>query len=155
MAVVEPGKVAHGGTYCGNVVAAAAASATLEILETRPILEDIFARGCELMEGMDQILTRAGVPHVVTGVPSMFSLLVGREEIPTDYRSYCANDFVLCTELLDGLIERGIMVDDDPREPWFMCAAHSAQDVAETLNAFEDTVKSLGVRATKHLALAA
>jgi glutamate-1-semialdehyde 2,1-aminomutase len=155
MAVIEPGNVAHGGTYCGNVVAAAAASATLEILETQPIFEQIFARGQELMQGMDEILTRAGVPHVITGVPSMFSLLVGREEVPTDYRSYCDNDFELCTELLEALIERGISVDDDPREPWFMCAAHSVEDIAETLNAFEDAVKSLGGRATKPLALAA
>jgi glutamate-1-semialdehyde 2,1-aminomutase len=107
------------------------------------------------MDGMDEILTRAGIPHVMTGVPSMFSLLVGREEIPTDYRSYCANDFELSTQLLDGLIERGIMVDDDPREPWFMCAAHDAQDVAETLNALEDTVKTLNLHPTKALALAA
>ena len=155
MAMVEPGKVAHGGTYCGNVVAAAAASATLEILETQPIIENIFARGQELMDGMDQILTSAGIAHVVTGVPSMFSMLVGRDKIPTDYRSYCANDFDLSTELLEGLIERGIMVDDDPREPWFLCAAHNADDVAETLNAFEDTVKAMGSRATKPLARAA
>lgn len=155
MAVVEPGKVAHGGTYCGNVVAAAAASATLEILETQPIIENIFETGRELMTGMDQILTRAGIPHVITGVPSMFSLLVGRDQIPTDYRSYCANDFELCTALLDGLIERGIMVDDDPREPWFLCAAHNAEDVAETLNAFEDATKALGAYATKPLARAA
>jgi glutamate-1-semialdehyde 2,1-aminomutase len=155
MAVVEPGKVAHGGTYCGNVVAAAAASATLEILETQPIFENIFETGRALMDGMDQILTRAGIPHVITGVPSMFSLLVGREQVPTDYRTYCANDFELCTALLDGLIERGIMVDDDPREPWFLCAAHSAQDVAETLNAFEDATKALGAYANKPLARAA
>ena len=155
MAVVEPGKVAHGGTYCGNVVAAAAATATLEIIETQPIIENIFARGQELMTGMDQILTRAGIAHVVTGVPSMFSLLVGRDQTPTDYRSYCANDFELSTHLLEGLIDRGIMIDDDPREPWFMCAAHSAEDVAETLNAFEDATKALGVQATKPLARAA
>jgi glutamate-1-semialdehyde 2,1-aminomutase len=155
MAVVEPGKVAHGGTYCGNVVAASAAAATLEILETQPILEGIFARGRELMQGMDYILSRAGIPHVVTGVPSMFSLLVGRSETPTDYRSYCAGDFDLAAKLLDGLIERGIMVDDDPREPWFLCAAHSAQDVSETLNALEDTIKALGVSVTRPLARAA
>lgn len=155
MAVVEPGKVAHGGTYCGNVVAAAAATATLEIIETQPIIENIFARGQELMTGMDQILTRAGIAHVVTGVPSMFSLLVGRDQTPTDYRSYCANDFELSTQLLEGLIDRGIMIDDDPREPWFMCAAHGAEDVAETLNAFEDATKALGVQATKPLARAA
>jgi len=155
MAVVEPGKVAHGGTYCGNVVAASAAAATLEIIETQPIIENIFARGQELMTGMDQILTRAGIAHVVTGVPSMFSLLVGRDQTPTDYRTYCANDFELSAQLLEGLFDRGIMIDDDPREPWFMCAAHSADDVAETLNAFEDATKALGVQATKPLARAA
>lgn len=143
MAVVEPGKVAHGGTYCGNVVAASAANATLEVLETEPVFETIFHHGQLLMAGMDAILTRAGIPHVVTGVPSMFSLLVGRDQVPTDYRSYCENDFELSTALLEGLIARGIMVDDDPREPWFMCAAHDVADVDETLNAFEDTVKAI------------
>jgi glutamate-1-semialdehyde 2,1-aminomutase len=67
MAVVEPGRVAHGGTYCGNVVAATAAAATLEILETQPVLETIAANGQRLMAGIDEILTRAGVPHVVNG----------------------------------------------------------------------------------------
>src|SRR5690606_8578929 len=48
MAVVRPGNVAHGGTYCGNVVAAAAACATLKIIETEPVIETIFRRGREL-----------------------------------------------------------------------------------------------------------
>ncbi len=56
MAVVEPGRVAHGGTYCGNVVAATAAAATLEILETQPVLETIAANGQVLMRGIDEIL---------------------------------------------------------------------------------------------------
>jgi glutamate-1-semialdehyde 2,1-aminomutase len=143
MAVVEPGKVAHGGTYCGNVVAAAAANATLEVLETEPVIETIFATGRELMDGIGDILTRIGIPHVVTGVPSMFSLLVGRDTPPTDYRTYCKNDFDLSTRLLDGLVARGVMVDNDPREPWFICYAHSAQDVAETLTALEDAAKTI------------
>ncbi len=155
MAMVEPGKVAHGGTYCGNVVAAAAANATLEVLETEPIIESIFARGQELMTGIDDILTRTGIPHAVTGVPSMFSLLVGRDTPPTDYRTYCENDFDLSTQLLDGLVARGVMVDDDPREPWFMCHAHSAQDVAETLTALEDVAQAVAGQGRRALARAA
>jgi glutamate-1-semialdehyde 2,1-aminomutase len=143
MAVVEPGRVAHGGTYCGNVVAAAAACATLEILETEPVIETIFARGRELMDGMHDILSRAGIPHAVTGVPSMFGLMVGHDEAPTDYRSYCATDFTLYAELAKELIERGVMTEDDPREPWFLCYSHSAQDIAETLTAFEDAVRAV------------
>ena len=68
LAMVEPGRVAHGGTYCGNVVAATAAAATLEILETQPVLETIAANGQVLMQGIDAILSRVGVPHVVSGV---------------------------------------------------------------------------------------
>ncbi|HXF62336.1 MAG TPA: guanitoxin biosynthesis PLP-dependent transaminase GntE [Caldilineaceae bacterium] len=156
MAVVEPGKVAHGGTYCGNVVAAAAACATLEIIETEPVIETIFARGQELMDGMHDLLSRAGIPHVVTGIPSMFSLMVGSDQMPTDYRSYCANDFTLYEKLAEALIGRGVMTEDDPREPWFLCYSHSAQDVAETLTAFEDAIRTVtGKRPAKTLALAA
>jgi glutamate-1-semialdehyde 2,1-aminomutase len=143
MAVVEPGRVAHGGTYCGNVVAAAAACATLEVLESEPVIETITARGRALMDGFHDILERAGIPHVVTGVPAMFGLMVGREEPPSDYRSYCANDFTLYAALAEALIERGVMTEDDPREPWFLCYSHSTQDIAATLTAFEDAVREV------------
>ena len=141
MAVVEPGRVAHGGTYCGNVVAAAAAAATLEILETQPILESIFANGRVLMDGIHAILSRAGVPHVVNGAPSMFSVLLGKDEPPTDYRTYAEFDAELFGKLGGALIERGVLVDDDPREPWFMSYSHDADVIAETLSRFEDAAK--------------
>jgi glutamate-1-semialdehyde 2,1-aminomutase len=158
MAVVKPGKVAHGGTYCGNVVAAAAACATLEIIETEPVIETIFARGRELMDGMDGILSRAGIPHVVTGLPSMFSLMLGRDTVPTDYRSYGENDFTLYKHLAEALVGGGVMVEDDPCEPWFISYSHSAEDIAETLTVFEDAVRAItGPRrsAEQRLALAA
>ena len=69
MGVVGYGQVAHGGTYTGNTVGAAAANATLEILETQPVIESIFEQGQKLMDGFDEILTRAGIPHHMTGLP--------------------------------------------------------------------------------------
>jgi glutamate-1-semialdehyde 2,1-aminomutase len=143
MAMVEPGRVAHGGTYCGNVVAATAAAATLEILETQPVLETIAANGQVLMRGIDEILTRAGVPHVVTGVGAMFSVLLGKNEPPVDYRSYAEFDADLFGLLGGALIEGGVLVDDDPREPWFLSYSHDAGVIAETLQIVEDAVKSV------------
>ena len=143
MAMVEPGRVAHGGTYCGNVVAATAAAATLEILETQPMLETIVANGQVLMRGIDEILTRAGVPHVVTGVGAMFSVLLGKNEPPVDYRSYAEFDAELFGLLGGALIEGGVLVDDDPREPWFLSYSHDAAVIAETLQIVEDAVKSV------------
>jgi hypothetical protein len=43
----------------------------------------------------------------------------------------------------DSLIARGVMPDPDSREPWFLSAAHSEADVAETLNAFEDAINEV------------
>jgi glutamate-1-semialdehyde aminotransferase len=40
-----------------------------------------------------------------------------------------------------GIIKRGVMPDADGREPWFLCYALSEEDVSETLNIFNDSVK--------------
>ncbi|MCS6828914.1 MAG: aspartate aminotransferase family protein [Caldilinea sp.] len=143
MAVVEPGRVAHGGTYCGNVVAAAAAAATLEILETQPVIETIFANGRRLMEGIHTILRSVGAPHVISGVPSMFSVLLGKDEPPTDYRSYAEFDAGLFGVLGAELIRRGVLIDDDPREPWFLSFSHDAAIIDESLNIIEDAAKAV------------
>ncbi len=142
MEVVGNGSVGHGGTYCGNVVAAAAADATLEILENEPIIEKIFERGQRLMDGIDEILTRAGIPHYVTGPPPIFSLLLGIDEEPTDFRAYCEGDDALYEAIAMALIDRGVLPDSDGREPWFLCYSHDDQVIDETLMAFEDALKA-------------
>ncbi|MBE2240947.1 MAG: aspartate aminotransferase family protein [Caldilineaceae bacterium] len=155
MAMVEPGRVAHGGTYCGNVVAATAAAATLEIIETQPVIETIFANGRRLMEGIHTILTHVGVPHVVSGAPSMFSVLLGKDEAPTDYRSYSEFDADLFGRLGAALIERGILVDDDPREPWFLSYSHDAAVIDETLDLIENAASAVFGRSLQVRRLAA
>ncbi len=39
------------------------------------------------------------------------------------------------------MIERGVMPDHDPREPWFLSYSHSDSDIDETLNVLRDAVK--------------
>ena len=54
--VIEPGRMAQGGTYCGNAVGAAAAAATLDVLEHTDALEQIQQRGTRLMQGLFETL---------------------------------------------------------------------------------------------------
>ncbi|MBN1956434.1 MAG: aspartate aminotransferase family protein [Anaerolineae bacterium] len=143
MDILEQGGVAHGGTFAGNVVGTAAAAATLEILETEPVIETIFRRGRELMAGVGEILGRAGLPHYITGVPSMFSFILGVEEEPRDFRAYCRGDDALYERLAMALIDRGVMPDSDGREPWFLCYAHDERVIARTLEVFEQAVKAV------------
>jgi glutamate-1-semialdehyde 2,1-aminomutase len=143
MDVIGPGSVAHGGTYTGNVVGTAAAVATMQVLEKEPIIKSINKRGKKLMEGIGEIFTNAGIPHYMTGLPPMFSFILGIEEEPTEFREYCKGDDALYERLSYALIERGVMPDCDGREPWFMCYAHDDEVVAETLTAFEDAVNAI------------
>jgi glutamate-1-semialdehyde 2,1-aminomutase len=142
MMTIEPGAMAHGGTYSGNAVGVAAADTVLEILETEPIIETINQRGKVLMKGIDDILTEADIPHVVTGLPPMFSLLLGTNEVPKEFREYLKGDGKLYEKIALELIKRGVQPDSDGREPWFLCYALSQADVDETLNIFNDSVKA-------------
>jgi glutamate-1-semialdehyde 2,1-aminomutase len=141
MMTIEPGKMAHGGTYSGNVIGAAAAAATLEILEEEPIIETINQRGRLLMSGFEEILASAGVPGAVLGVPPMFSLILGTDETPQDFRGYLEGDGEFYERLSMELIRRGVQPDCDGREPWFLCYSLSEKDVADTLTAFEEALQ--------------
>jgi len=143
MMVIEPGAVAHGGTYTGNAAGTAAAAATLEMLETQPVIETINRRGKVLMSGLGEILSDAGIPHFVTGLPPMFSFILGVDQEPADFRGYCRGDDALYERLAMALIERGVLPDCDGREPWFLCYSHSEGDIAETLTVFEEAVKEV------------
>ena len=142
MESVGPGRTAQGGTYCGNVVGTAAADVTLGIIAQGDALKTIEARGQVLMEGISRILTDAGVAHHVLGVPAMFGIALSEEE-PTDYRAWSGSDNDLYERIIMALVRNGAVPDPDSREPWFVCAAHSEQDVEDTLNYFEDAVRAV------------
>ncbi len=141
MMTIEPGATAHGGTYSGSVVGAAAASATLEILEEEPVLETLNQNGRLLMSGLGEILSDAGIPHTITGVPGMFGIGLGRDQEPRDFRDYLKSDHARYEKLAFVLCELGVMPDADGREPWFLSYSHDEAVIAETLNTFEEAVK--------------
>ena len=143
MDVVEPGRTAHGGTYCGNVLGIAAAAKTLDVINNTDVLEGIACKGRRLMDGIDQVLIRAGKEHALVGVPPMFSFVLGVSESPKEYRDVVKADFASYEKIHHAMRERGIEYELDGKEPWFLCEAHSDQDIDETLNALEDSMKEI------------
>lgn len=142
MMTIQPGKVAHGGTYCGNAVGTAAADATLEYMQMGKVFPHLEFIGRQLMAGIDEILDRHSVPHKVHGVPAMFGITFG-ELVPRDFRELRQTDMQLYEHIGNHLVANGIMPDPDGREPWFLCVDHTDADVAETLQKFEDAVQSV------------
>ncbi|MEE8332198.1 MAG: aminotransferase class III-fold pyridoxal phosphate-dependent enzyme, partial [Acidimicrobiia bacterium] len=133
------GGVMQAGTYSGNGVGVAAAKATIDILATGEPFAAIEQTGTTLMRGIEGILAEEGVPGHVVGHHSMFGISFS-EEAPREYRDYANHDEDLYGEVILGMIRRGVLPVDDAREPWFISAAHSAQDVALTLEVFGDSL---------------
>ncbi len=138
MSIIGQG-VAQGGTYNNNKPGVAAAYATLKILKEKPVLKEIAARGKKLMEGIRELLLRAGIIASVHGYPAMLSFAVGKEKV-TAQRDWQETEREYYLRLVEYMIARGVMPDHDPREPWFLCHAHSEADIDETLNIFSDAL---------------
>jgi glutamate-1-semialdehyde 2,1-aminomutase len=141
MSTLVPGQVSHGGTYTANTVGMAAADAVLELLETQPILDTIARRGQRLKSGLDEILSDAGVPHFMTGLPAMQGFMVSEKPVK-ELRDLKHHDADFYDNLIMNLMGLGVWVEADAREPWFLCYDHSDAIIDETLNKFEDALKT-------------
>ena len=134
------GGVMQAGTYSGNGIGAAATKATIDILATGEPFRALERSGTALMNGIEGILAEEEVPGHVVGHPSMFGIFFS-EEAPREYRDYANHDEELYAEVIMGMIRRGVLPVDDAREPWFLSAAHSTDDIALTLEAFGDALQ--------------
>jgi glutamate-1-semialdehyde 2,1-aminomutase len=94
------------------------------------------------MEGIQKIFSEASIPACISGYPAMFSFAVGVEKV-TNQRDWGMSEREYYLRLVDAAIERGVMPDHDPREPWFLCYSHTEADVDETLNVMQDVIKSV------------
>jgi glutamate-1-semialdehyde 2,1-aminomutase len=139
MSVIGNG-VAQGGTYNNNKPGVAAAYATLKLLKEQPILETIEKRGKRLMQGFKDIFNQASILASVHGYPAMLSFAVGVDKVVAQ-RDWQETEREYYLRLVDYAIERGVMPDHDPREPWFLSYSHTENDIDETLNVMSDAVK--------------
>lgn len=134
-------QIAHGGTYCGNVVATAAACATMDEI-ANGALDKVAAHGKKLAEGFKKILEENSVPAVVQGPDSMPGIVFTEKEKVLEYRDWAEGDHALYEDVIKEMHARGVMPDGGC-EPFFTCAAHTDEDADFTLNAFEEAVKAV------------
>ncbi len=140
------GGIAQAGTYSGNGIAVAAALATLDRLANTDAYQRIEKVGRSLMEGLAGILAEFSVEGMALGHPAMFSIYIG-EGRPVEFRHIANHNARLYGAVVEAMIGRGVMPCIDAREPWFICAAHTMDDVALTLEVFRDSLREALARA--------
>ncbi len=139
MRTFGPGGAAHGGTYTAHSVSLAAAEECLRILDETPALETIATYGEKLKSGISEILRHRGIVHSFTGHASMFGLFFAAKA-PDNYRDWRLSDYTFYDTMALHLHDLGIIVEPDSREPWFICEAHDAACLKDTLKAIEKAV---------------
>jgi len=122
------GAVVHGGTYTANLVGLSAAHATLDILANTDALKTVDEAGTRIKNVLSKVFTRAGVEHAFAGPPAMLGIHF-TPDVPQTYRDWRKTDNRLYNLFAWELIERGVMLEPDSREPWFFCEAHSQVDL--------------------------
>lgn len=123
------GGVVHGGTYTGNLVALSAAHATLKILSDTEALNTVNRVGNQIQNLLGRVFTAAGIEYAFAGPPAMLGIHF-TPNVPTNYRDWRITNSDLYRAFAWKLIDYGVMLEPDSREPWFFCEAHSEVDLA-------------------------
>ena len=135
------GGVVHGGTYTGNLVGLAAAHATLDILANTDALETVDRVGDAIQDVLGRVFTKTGIEHRFAGPPSMFGIHFS-DTVPTNYRDWKQTDSQLYEAFAWNLIDAGVMLEPDSREPWFICEAHQTMDLGWLEDVATEAMKS-------------
>lgn len=123
----EKNGVTHGGTYTANMVALSAAKATLTVLKDTDALATVSRVGKDIQALLSRVFNKFDIEHCFAGPDSMFGVHLG-STVPQNYRDWKQTDSELYTAFAMNLIENGVMLEPDSREPWFICEAHQSID---------------------------
>jgi glutamate-1-semialdehyde 2,1-aminomutase len=134
---VASGAVTHAGTFNGNTIATAAVLASLDELESGEVYEQIGKVGTALMQSIRDCAEASGLALHIQGLPMAFhaSFAPPGQGPVTRYRDLARSDPDRYARLADALIAERVWVAR--RGIWYVSAAHTEADVAETLDRAE------------------
>jgi glutamate-1-semialdehyde 2,1-aminomutase len=138
-------RVLLAGTYNAHPVASAAAIATLERLTRadRKAYADLETLGQQMQAGIEAALRSNKIAGVVARQGSAFCVYF-MDHLPRDWHDLAANhDFVLDQNLRSSLIDQGIYVFPAPIKQCSISLAHSAEDIAHTVECFGRALSAL------------
>ena len=136
------GPVYQAGTLSGNPVATACGLATLHEIAKPGFWDALSARTRDLVSGLQASAARHGVPFSADCQGGMFGFFL-LPELPQNYSSVMKSDSPRFNQLFHGLLDRGVYIAPALYEAGFVSAAHSADDIAATLDAADAVFASL------------
>ena len=144
MASIAPeGPVYQAGTLSGNPVAMAAGLKTLELIDDDLFWTSLTAKTRKLVDGIAAAAGDADIPISVECEGGMFGLVFTDEGPVRSYAQVAAADGDRFTKFFHGMLAAGIYLAPSAFEAGFVSAAHSDDDLVETIAAAAKVFKTL------------
>ena len=123
-------------------MATACGLATLAEIRRPGFYEALSARTRQLVNGLKAAADQAGVPFCVDAEGGMFGFFL-MPELPQNYQTVMKTEGARFNALFHGLLDRGVYIAPALYEAGFVSAAHSEQDIADTVAAAQEVFKTL------------
>jgi glutamate-1-semialdehyde 2,1-aminomutase len=136
------GPVYQAGTLSGNPVATACGLATLQQISVPGFFDRLGARTRELVDGLAAAAREHGVPFSADSQGGMFGFFL-LPELPQNYSQVMKSDSARFNVLFHGLLDRGVYIAPALYEAGFVSAAHSDDDIAQTIAAAREIFSTM------------
>ncbi|MDU7585986.1 MAG: glutamate-1-semialdehyde 2,1-aminomutase [Acidovorax sp.] len=136
------GPVYQAGTLSGNPVATACGLATLREIAKPGFYDALGARTRALIDGLAGAASAAGVPLCGDTQGGMFGFFL-LSQLPQNYPEVLNTDGMRFNTLFHGLLDGGVYIAPALYEAGFVSAAHTEQDIADTVAVARDVFQKL------------
>jgi glutamate-1-semialdehyde 2,1-aminomutase len=128
------GPVYQAGTLSGNPVATACGLATLREISRPGFYEALGARTRSLTSGLTQAAAQAGVPFCADSEGGMFGFFL-LDKLPQNYATVMTTDSPAFNRFFHAMLDKGVYYAPALYEAGFVSSAHTAEDIAATVEA--------------------
>ena len=144
MALLAPnGPVYQAGTLSGNPLAMSAGLTTLEIISEPGFYEQLTQRTTQLLDGLSQLAKDADLAFSTNQVGGMFGLFFSEETNISRFEQVTQCNQEHFKQFFHLMLEAGIYLAPSAFEAGFVSAAHSEEDINNTLSAAKTAFEKL------------
>ena len=140
--VAPKGPVYQAGTLSGNPLAMTAGLEMMKLIQQEGVYQELKNKSDYLREGMEELKRKIDLPLSINQVGSLLSLFFTKERV-VDYETATSSDTELYAEYFQNMLRGGIYIAPSQFEAMFVSAAHSREELDETLEVMEASLKEL------------
>ena len=140
--VAPLGGVYQAGTLSGNPLAMTAGIATLDLLKSKKLYQDLGRKTSYLSEGISKLAHERGIPVCVNHTTGMLTVFFTGGPV-RDYQTAKTSDTKRFAQFFIEMMNSGIYLPPSQYEAWFISLAHTQKDLDQTLEACEGAFKKI------------